>query len=364
MGKMNKLALYCRAGFEKEVAGEINDKAAQLGIFGFANVKENSGYVIFECYQAGEADRLAKELAFNQLIFARQMIVVGDLLQDLPEGDRISPILAQYQTLNPKNSSEIFVETPDTNEAKELLTFCRKFTVPLRNALKKQGWLGAKETAKNSVSLHILFVGSGKCYVGYAYNHNRSPFFMGIPRLKFPADAPSRSTLKLEEAILTFIPPAEEKKRFTENMTGVDLGACPGGWTYQLVKRGLFVYAVDHGKMAASLHETGRIEHCPEDGFKFQPPKRKQIDWLVCDMVEQPMRISKLMAKWLLNGWCREMIFNLKLPMKKRYQEVQLCLNYLEEELAKNGFWFKIQAKHLYHDREEITVHIAVMGKK
>ncbi|SQE31642.1 Ribosomal RNA large subunit methyltransferase M [Mannheimia haemolytica] len=147
-------------------------------------------------------------------------------------------------------------------------------------------------------------------------------------------------------------------------MVGVDLGACPGGWTYQLVKRGVFVYAVDHGKMAASLHETGRIEHCPEDGFKFQPPKRKQIDWLVCDMVEQPIRISKLIAKWLTNGWCRETIFNLKLPMKKRYQEVQLCLNFLEEELTKHGFWFKMQAKHLYHDREEITVHIAVMGQK
>lgn len=78
---MNKLALYCRAGFEKEVAGEINDKAAQLGIYGFANLKENSGYVIFECYQAGEAD--ARELAFNQLIFVRQMIVVGELLQEI-----------------------------------------------------------------------------------------------------------------------------------------------------------------------------------------------------------------------------------------------------------------------------------------
>ncbi len=360
---MNKLALYCRAGFEKEMAGEITEKAAELSVFGFANLKENSGYVIFECYQAGDADRLARELKFNQLIFARQMIVVGDLLQNLPENDRISPILEQYRALNPRNSSDIFVETPDTNEAKELLTFCRKFTVPLRNQLKKQGWLGKSEQAKGSVSLHILFVRSGCCYVGYAYNNNRSPFFMGIPRLKFPADAPSRSTLKLEEAILTFVPQAEEKKRFTEEMTGVDLGACPGGWTYQLVKRGLFVYAVDHGKMAASLHDTGRIEHCAEDGFKFQPPKRK-IDWLVCDMVEQPIRISKLMAKWLINGWCRETIFNLKLPMKKRYQEVQLCLNYLEEELTKQGFWFKIQAKHLYHDREEITVHVAVLGKK
>ena len=361
---MNKLALYCRAGFEKEMAGEITEKAAELGVFGFANLKENSGYVIFECYQAGDADRLARELKFNQLIFARQMIVVGDLLQNLPENDRISPILEHYQALNPRNSSDIFVETPDTNEAKELLTFCRKFTVPLRNQLKKQGWLAKSGQAKGSMSLHILFVRSGCCYVGYAYNDNRSPFFMGIPRLKFPADAPSRSTLKLEEAILTFVPQAEEKKRFTEEMAGVDLGACPGGWTYQLVKRVLFVYAVDYGKMAASLHDTGRIEHCAEDGFKFQPPKRKQIDWLVCDMVEQPIRISKLMAKWLINGWCRETIFNLKLPMKKRYQEVQLCLNYLEEELTKQGFWFKIQAKHLYHDREEITVHVTILGKK
>ncbi|EFX91705.1 putative ribosomal RNA large subunit methyltransferase M [Actinobacillus ureae ATCC 25976] len=361
---MNKLALYCRAGFEKETAGEITDKAAQLGVFGFVNLKENSGYIIFECYQAGDANRLAKELKFEQLIFARQMIVVGDMLQDLPVEDRISPILEQYQALNPRHSSDIFVETPDTNEAKELLTFCRKFTVPLRNSLKKQGWLGKSEKAKGSISLHILFVRPGCCYVGYAYNDNKSPFFMGIPRLKFPAEAPSRSTLKLEEAILTFIPEAEEKKRFTDEMTGVDLGACPGGWTYQLVKRGVFVYAVDHGKMAASLHETGRIEHCPEDGFKFQPPKRKTIDWLVCDMVEQPIRISKLIGKWLINGWCRETIFNLKLPMKKRYQEAQLCLAYLEEELEKQGFWFKIQAKHLYHDREEITVHIAVMGRK
>ncbi|MBD4684976.1 23S rRNA (cytidine(2498)-2'-O)-methyltransferase RlmM, partial [Xanthomonas citri pv. citri] len=57
---MNKLALYCRAGFEKETAGEITDKAAQLGVFGFVNLKENSGYIIFECYQAGDADRLAR----------------------------------------------------------------------------------------------------------------------------------------------------------------------------------------------------------------------------------------------------------------------------------------------------------------
>ncbi|WP_439257771.1 23S rRNA (cytidine(2498)-2'-O)-methyltransferase RlmM [Lonepinella sp. BR2271] len=361
---MNKLALYCRIGFEKEVAAEITDKATALGVFGFARVQENSGYVIFECYQTGEADRLAREMPFNQLIFARQMLVVSDLLSDLDLADRISPIVEKFVEFSPqfnlKQSTEIRVETADTNEAKELSGFCKKFTVPLRQALKKQGGLGFKEIKKSGVTLHCLFVANNACYVGYSYNNNHSAHFMGIPRLKFPADAPSRSTLKLEDAILTFIPKEDEPKRLNDNMIGVDLGACPGGWTYQLVRRGLFVYAVDHGKMAASLHDTGRIEHCPEDGFKFQPPKRKKIDWLVCDMVEKPSRIADLIAKWLLNGWCRETIFNLKLPMKKRYQEVQQCLQQLADKLDSHGIKFRLQAKHLYHDREEITVHIQV----
>lgn len=358
---MNKLVLYCRSGFEKEVAAEINDKAAEFGIFGFARVLENSGYVIFECYQQGDADRLARELRFNQFIFARQMIVVSDLLDNLDPSDRITPIVQQYQQISAEiplqQSTELWVETADTNDAKALSTFCRKFTVPLRQALKKQGWLTAT-SKRNGITLHILFVQSNACYVGYSYNNNHSPYFMGIPRLKFPMDAPSRSTLKLEEAILAFIPREQEEKRLNENMLGVDLGACPGGWTYQLVRLGLFVYAVDHGKMADSLHDTGRIEHCAEDGFKFQPPKRKQIDWLVCDMVEQPRRITALIGKWLINGWCRESIFNLKLPMKKRYQEVVLCLQQLEQTLTQAGLDYRIQAKHLYHDREEITVHI------
>ncbi|MDP8162911.1 23S rRNA (cytidine(2498)-2'-O)-methyltransferase RlmM [Pasteurella skyensis] len=362
---MNKLALYCRAGFEKEVAGEISDKATELGVYGFTKLKENSGYVIFECYQQGEADRLAQELPLSELIFVRQMIVVGDLLEDLPENDRISPILEQYlaqqnQGIDFKKSSDLVVETPDTNEAKELSKFCRKFTVPLRNTLKKQGWLHSGSKRQNSITLQVLFIGSGCCYVGYAYNDNRSSNPMGIMRLKFPIEAPSRSTLKLEEAILTFIPKSEESWHFNENVKAVDLGACPGGWTYQLVKRDVFVYCVDHGKMADSLHNTGRIDHCPEDGFKFKPPKRTTIDLLVCDMVEQPMRISELITKWFVNGWCKESIFNLKLPMKKRYQEVQRCLNFITETLTNKGFQFTIQAKHLYHDREEITVFIKV----
>ncbi len=363
---MNKLALYCRPGFEKETAAEMTEKAAQLGVFGFARVIEQSGYVIFECYNPSDADNLACNLNFKDLIFARQMIVVSDLLENLDQKDRISPILATLQDC-PRftQSTDIFVETADTNEAKELSAFCRKFTVPLRQALKTQGALQFKahkkaDNKKCGVTLHCFFIANNACYVGYSYNHNHSPEFMGIMRLKFPPLAPSRSTLKLEEAILTFIPKEQESQHFNEQMQGVDLGACPGGWTYQLVKRGVFVYGVDHGRMAESLHETGRIEHCPEDGFKFKPKNPNKNHWLVCDMVEKPSRIALLISKWLTQGWCKETIFNLKLPMKKRYIEVMHCLKLIETELDKASLNYHIQAKHLYHDREEITVYIAL----
>ena len=50
------------------MAAEITDRASERGVFGFARVVENSGYVIFECYQPGDADRLAREIPFNRLI--------------------------------------------------------------------------------------------------------------------------------------------------------------------------------------------------------------------------------------------------------------------------------------------------------
>lgn len=195
---MNRLALYCRQGFEKECAAEITAKAAELEVFGFARVKDNSGYVLFECYQPDDADRLAREIPFRELIFARQMLVVGELLRDLPPEDRVSPIVGMLIGVVDRGG-ELRVEVPDTNESKELLKFCRKLTVPLRSAMREQKVLMARENATRPV-VHVFFIAPGCCYVGYSFSNNNSPFYMGIPRLKFPSDAPSRSTLKLEEA--------------------------------------------------------------------------------------------------------------------------------------------------------------------
>ncbi|HSE12575.1 MAG TPA: 23S rRNA (cytidine(2498)-2'-O)-methyltransferase RlmM, partial [Rudaea sp.] len=99
---------------------------------------------------------------------------------------------------------------------------------------------------------------------------------------------------------------------------------------------------------------SGLVAHVREDGFRFRP--KKPVDWMVCDMVEQPRRVAELVARWLGDGWCRYTIFNLKLPMKKRYAETMLCLDLIRKRLSGGGKQVELRARQLYHDREEITV--------
>lgn len=351
---MDQILLYCRQGFEKECAAEIQDKASEVEVFGFPRLEKNTGYVLFECYQKGDAQTLLKKLPVKTLIFARQMIEIIDHLIDLDAGDRISPILALGSAL--PLCGELRVETPDTNLGKELLKFCRKFTVPLRQALRKRGVLLPRESDRHPV-LHLCFIAPGNCFVGYSFSNTNSLHYMGIHRLKFPSESPSRSTLKLEEAFHTFIARDEWDERLAPGMWAVDLGASPGGWTYQLVQRSMFVHAVDNGAMAQSLMDTGQVKYHPVDGFKYEPA-RKNITWLVCDMIEKPHRVAHLVGEWLIKEWAKEAIFNLKLPMTRRYEQVTENLVQLKKLLTENGVKFEIQAKQLYHDREEITVHI------
>ena len=144
-------------------------------------------------------------------------------------------------------------------------------------------------------------------------------------------------------------------RRLQPGMTAVDLGASPGGWSWQLVHRGLMVTAVDNGAMDPRLLESGQVKHRRADGLDFRPAD--PVDWMVCDIVESPSRIARVAAKWVAEGWCRETIFNLKLPMKKRWEEVVRCREIIDEVLGGSGYFLRM--KQLYHDREEVTAHLA-----
>lgn len=120
----------------------------------------------------------------------------------------------------------------------------------------------------------------------------------GQRRMADDPQAPSRSYLKAEEAyaVLGREPAAGE--------TVVDLGAAPGGRSYSAAKRGARVVAVDNGPLkAGAIHAL--VEHREEDAFKLgRADALKALD-----------RAAKALK-----------------PHRSLYR-----------------------ARHLYHDREEIT---------
>jgi 23S rRNA (cytidine2498-2'-O)-methyltransferase len=335
-----RLIQYCRAGFESECAEEL---AARLSVAPTApRTERGAGYV--ELGLDGVDGKVAQGIARDgrRMIFARQCLIAFAHIQALPRTDRLAPIMAALGERG-ERYCDAWVEAPDTDEGKALAPFCKSFGNALIGGLKRAHLLDPQAPSR----LHAFFPQSDKVYLA-AVDPAAAPWPQGIPRLKFPRDAPSRSTLKLDEALLVLLDERERERWLKPGMSVVDLGAAPGGWTWQFVRRSMRVVAVDNGPMDRALMDSGLVTHLREDGFRYRP--KKPVDWLACDMVEQPRRIADLIALWLAEGRCRRAIFNLKLPMKKRYEESQRCLDIVRRTSA------DVRAKQLYHDREEITV--------
>lgn len=348
------LLLYCRAGYESDLAAECEDKAAKAGTYGYSKLTSGDGFLRFFTPAPEKLPQV------SGLIFARQKLRYICDVSFANKHDRIASVIDQLDRVEKIHFGNLLVEYPDTEAGKSLARFCRKFTVPLRNQLRKQGFL-ATTNDPNVPAFHLFVTSFERAMICASIPGDSSDLLQGILRLKFPSDAPSRSTLKLDEAILSFFDESARAKLFQSGMSAVDLGACPGGWTYQLVKRGFRVEAVDNGDIDPALMATGQVEHFRLDGFSYQP-RHKKVNWLVCDMIENPKRVAELMQRWLLSNLADAALFNLKLPMKQRYQTCAQLLESLQSALADVSL-VTIYAAHLYHDRDEITVAIVKLDK-
>ena len=338
--------LYCRPGFEQDCAQEALRQARQQRpvLAEQPAILADSGYVIVALND--------QTLDYRDLIFARQLIRVHHTFAVLPERDRLTPIVAAIADI-PGDFGALWLEAPDTNEGKLLAPFTRRFQPLLEAALREQGRL---QDDPHSNRLHIFFPDKNSALIGTSDARNSAAAVMGIVRQSMPPEAPSRSTMKLAEAIEVFMDRSEQTRLLRQGMTAIDLGAAPGGWTWQLVKRGIRVIAVDNGPMKGVLANHPLVNHLRQDGFKYAP--RKAVDWLVCDMVEKPSRVAALIGEWFAAGLCRHAIFNLKLPMKQRLAALDSALGGIRKRLDEEGINYRLTAKQLYHDREEVTVFL------
>jgi 23S rRNA C2498 (ribose-2'-O)-methylase RlmM len=173
----------------------------------------------------------------------------------------------------------------------------------------------------------------------------------GFSRQRFDALAPSRSYLKMEEALERM----PEQPQPGESV--VDLGAAPGGWTYSFLKRGCHVTAVDHGpmKLPPSQPGWGTVRHLRENGITFEPDAK--VDWLVADMLIAPGVALGLLRRWTATARARHIICNIKLPQENPWQSIEPVEKMLQDQTS-----YRWSIKQLYHDRREVTVMMTMQA--
>src|SRR4029450_2505023 len=367
----------CRAGFEAEAAADLRRVAAAAETDVAVDAALGRGYVV-ATPRTFDSQRWPRALLESPPVFVRALFFgtgphpLFDAARRKGRPDRVAPLILLTDALRtdfplpgaPRASrgklvfGTLHLETPDTNDGKELSGVWKVIAKPLMELLRERDALGA-DNAPGLPALHVLFIDGANAYVGASLAPWGSRWTMGIPRLRMPAGAPSRSTLKLVEALHTFLGD-RELDLLHAGMRAVDLGAAPGGWTWQLAHRGLRVTAVDNGSLKGDIAPDPLVPHLRVDGLRYLP--KKPVDWMVCDIVDQPSRIAMVVARWIGEGHARRAIFNLKLPMKKRYEEVRRCEAIIHDALDRMRVKHTLALRQLYHDREEVSGYCAKMA--
>ncbi|MDA0347349.1 MAG: hypothetical protein O3C43_09345 [Verrucomicrobia bacterium] len=136
----------------------------------------------------------------------------------------------------------------------------------------------------------------------------------------------------------------------------LELGACPGGMTSELLERGYRVTAVDRAPLDPRLDGRDSLSFIKKDVAKYQPLGRVNFDAILCDMngevqkaLDQVIRLSKrLRAKGLV-------VFTLKTPGATSYGETN---DLFRSTIASaNSAGLKLVAStHLTYNRHEFTL--------
>lgn len=158
--------------------------------------------------------------------------------------------------------------------------------------------------------------------------------------------APCRSYYKLEEAWL------EAGREARPGELCVDLGAAPGGWSWAALRRGARVVAVDFADLDPRVAEHPRCTHLRENGYAWLPPHAAV--WMLCDMIVRPLATLGLLERWLAGGHCRGFVVNVKFRGKDPSSIFTAI-----EELRGRVPLPRLKIRHLYYDRNEITlIHV------
>lgn len=129
----------------------------------------------------------------------------------------------------------------------------------------------------------------------YAENTD-SPWPLGEVQFEESNEPPSRAYLKLWEVLSCY------DLRPKAGEVVVDLGACPGGWTWVLSELGCDVYAIDKAPLDERVSRRTNVQFLKKDAFKLSLKDIPKPGWVFSDVICFPQDLLELVTQWQTNG--------------------------------------------------------------
>jgi 23S rRNA (cytidine2498-2'-O)-methyltransferase len=147
---------------------------------------------------------------------------------------------------------------------------------------------------------------------------------------------PSRAYLKLWEALCVL---GEWPKQGEATM---DLGSCPGGWTWVLASLGANVLSVDRAPLEPNIEAMPGVNFKKGDAFQVLPSNTPPADWLCSDVICAPEKLLELVKVWIEADAAKRFVCTLKFQGEADPAVV--------EAFRQLG-----RVLHLHHNKHELT---------
>ncbi len=121
----------------------------------------------------------------------------------------------------------------------------------------------------------------------------KSPFAQGEVHFQESKAPPSRAYLKLWE-IFTLTGKMPKPKEHC-----LELGACPGSWTWVLQSLGAKVTAVDRAPLDPAVASLSNITFLKKDAFSLKPEDYPDVEWVFSDLICAPEKLYAWLLPWL-----------------------------------------------------------------
>ncbi len=306
-------------------------------INGFPLFQGTCVYLSFEGYE----DDLLAELKMNSQI----KIIWKQERLFFVEGQIRPAIWAQSQWLNAKE-----VSIKSIGEAQKILRqLFPRWSLYSTNSHRRSLLIQEELKAIKIPPLNFLDSIENKSYGAWTlkdantlcYSTEIIPAWPPLGEVRFIEDKvnpPSRAYTKLWELFTLYGYSPKPGERV------IDMGSCPGGWTWVLQQLGCKVVSVDKAPLEDRVAQLPGIEYLKKDAFALKPEDVGPIDCFFSDIICYPEKLYELVQKWRASGLCTHFICTIKFQGKSDFQALDKFAAIPNSKLL-----------HLYVNKHEVT---------